>query len=423
MKEDFLHHVWRFKRFDVTQLFTTSGDPIQLLRTGDYLQTEGPDFFNAQLIIGSQKWAGMVEIHLKSSDWYAHHHEQDPNYENVILHVVWEHDMPVYRKNNTELPVLELKNRVEVGLLNNYLDLMQRKEWISCERELPFIPQFVLQNWLERLYFERLTRKSEPILKLLEEYQNDWESVLFVLLAKNFGLNTNGEAFAQVAQSIQFSVIRKEALEVHYLEALLFGQSGLFPNEPLDVYAQELVDWYAFLQLKYRLENPQVNVRFFKLRPDNFPTIRLAQLAMVYHKRRHLFQSVLERNSLESLIDLFQVGVSTYWETHYNFDKPSQKKKKQLSESFIHLLLINTLLPLKFAYAQHMGKFEAEAQLLLLQHIPPEKNSVLEKFNQYGIQATNAQQSQALIELKKQYCDVKKCLNCAIGIELLKRNT
>jgi hypothetical protein len=277
-----------------------------------------------------------------------------------------------------------------------------------------------LQNWLERLYFERLARKSEPILKLLEEYQNDWESVLFVLLAKNFGLNTNGEAFAQVAQSIQFSVVRKEALEVHYLEALLFGQSGLFPNEPLDVYAQELVDWYAFLQLKYRLENPQVNVRFFKLRPDNFPTI---QLAMVYHKRRHLFQSVLERNSLESLIDLFQVGVSTYWETHYNFDKPSQKKKKQLSESFIHLLLINTLLPLKFAYAQHMGKFEAEAQLLLLQHIPPEKNSVLEKFNQYGIQATNAQQSQALIELKKQYCDAKKCLNCAIGIELLKRNT
>lgn len=423
MKEDFLHHVWRFKRFDVTQLFTTSDDPIQLLRTGDYLQTEGPDFFNAQLIIGSQKWAGMVEIHLKSSDWYAHHHEQDPNYENVILHVVWEHDMPVYRKNNTELPVLELKNRVEVGLLNNYLDLMQRKEWISCERELSFIPQFVLQNWLERLYFERLARKSEPILKLLEEYQNDWESVLFVLLAKNFGLNTNGEAFAQVAQSIQFSVVRKEALEVHYLEALLFGQSGLLPDEPMDVYTQELVDWYAFLQLKYRLEKPQVNVRFFKLRPDNFPTIRLAQLAMVYHKRRHLFQLVLERNSLESLIDLFQVGVSTYWETHYNFDKPSQKKKKQLSESFIHLLLINTLLPLKFAYAQHMGKFEAEAQLLLLQHIPPEKNSVLEKFNQYGIQATNAQQSQALIELKKQYCDAKKCLNCAIGIELLKRNT
>lgn len=423
MKEEFLHHVWRFKRFDVTQLFTTSGDPIQLLRTGDYLQTEGPDFFNAQLIIGSQKWAGMVEIHLKSSDWYAHHHEQDPNYENVILHVVWEHDMPVFRKNNTELPVLELKDRVEEGLLNNYLDLMLRKEWISCERELQSIPQFVLQNWLERLYFERLARKSEPILKLLEEYQNDWESVLFVLLAKNFGLNTNGEAFAQVAQSIQFSIFRKEALDVHFLEALLFGQSGLFPDDPMDVYTKELVDWYAFLQLKYRLERPVVGLRFFKLRPDNFPTLRLAQLAMVYHKRRHLFQSILERSSLESLIDLFQVGVSSYWETHYNFDKPSSKKQKQLSEAFIHLVLINTILPLKFAYAQHLGKFEAEEQLILLQHIPPEKNSILEKFNQFGIQATNAQQSQALIELKKQYCDVKKCLNCAIGIELLKRNT
>ncbi|MEN9336997.1 MAG: hypothetical protein RLZZ500_1984 [Bacteroidota bacterium] len=422
MKEDFLHHVWRFKCFDVNQLFTTSGESIQLIRSGDYLQTEGPDFFNAQIIIGSQKWAGMVEIHLKSSDWYAHHHEKDANYDNVILHVVWEHDMPVFRQNNSEISVLELKDKVDVQLVQQYHYLMQRKEWIACEKELLNIPQFVLQNWLERLYFERLAHKAAPIERLLNEYQNDWESVLFVLLAKNFGLNTNGEAFAAVANSLSFSVFRKETLEVHYLEALLMGQAGLLPEAAFDSYSQELKSWYEFFVLKYNLQAPNVAVRFFKLRPDNFPTLRLAQLAMVYHQRKHLFQSVLNCNSLQEFIDLFQLGVSPYWETHYTFDKPSRKRRKLVSEAFIHLVIINTIIPLKFAYAQYIGKFEAEEQLLLLQQIPPESNAVIAKFDQYGIQALDAQQSQALIELKNQYCDPKKCLNCAIGMELLKRN-
>lgn len=422
MKEDFLHHVWRFKCFDVNQLFTTSGEVIQLLHTGDYLQTEGPDFFNAQLIIGSQKWAGMVEIHLKSSDWYAHHHEKDANYDNVILHVVWEHDMPVYRQNNTEIPVLELHNIVEVQLVQRYNYLMQRKEWIACDRELQSIPQFVLQNWLERLYFERLARKSLPIMELLHLYQNDWESVLFVLLAKNFGLNTNGEAFAQVAQSLKFSVFRKEQLEVLYLEALLFGQAGLLPEEALDTYTQDLYSWYHYFVLKYKLQKPSVAIRFFKLRPDNFPTLRLAQLAMVYHQRKQLFQSIIQCNSVYELEDLFHIGVSPYWETHYLFDKPSKKRKKLLSASFIHLLIINTIVPLKFAYAQHVGKFDAEEQLVVLQQIPPEMNGIIEKFEHFGVQALQAQQSQALLELKKEYCDLKRCLNCAIGMELLKRN-
>ncbi|WP_297511132.1 DUF2851 family protein [Flavobacterium sp.] len=422
MKEDFLHYVWRFKCFNVNQLFTITGESIQLLQTGDYLQTEGPDFFNAQLIIGSQKWAGTVEIHLKSSDWYVHHHETDSNYDNVILHVVWEYDLPVYRTNNSEIPVLELQHRVDPALIQNYHHLLLRKEWLPCEQHLSSIPQFVLYNWLERLYFERLAQKAIPVLQLLKAYKNDWESVLFVLLAKNFGLNTNGDAFFQVAQSIRFSQFCKEAVEVHQIEALLMGQAGILPESPLDTYTQDLCARYDFLKLKYSMQAPNIRMQYFKLRPDNFPTIRLAQLAMVYHKRQQLFQAVWNCKVLTDFEKLFHVGVSSYWETHYTFDKPSRKKSKQLSKSFIYLLIINTLVPLKFAYAQHLGKFDADAQLVVLQKIPPESNTVIDKFAHLGIQAQHAQHSQALLELKKSYCDLKKCLNCAIGTTLLKTN-
>ena len=221
MKEDFLHHVWQFKKFDIANLKTTTGESIQILNSGQYLQLAGPDFFNAQLIIGNQKWAGNVEIHLKSSDWYVHHHEKDEAYDNIILHVVWENDTPVFRKNNTEIPVLELKNYVSKSTLDNYKFLLAPKSWIFCEKQLATINEFVWDNWKERLFFERLERKSIAIQKLLEETQQDWEAVLFCMLAKNFGLNTNGEAFLKIAQSIPFSIIRKEGQEVENLEKAL----------------------------------------------------------------------------------------------------------------------------------------------------------------------------------------------------------
>src|SRR6478752_6462543 len=231
MKEDFLHYLWRFKKFDVSNLRTSNDEAITIIHSGQYLQLAGPDFFNAQIIIGDQKWAGNVEIHIKSSDWYVHNHEKDEAYENVILHVVWEHDTSVFGKNNVEIPVLELKNFVRQETVGNYQSLMSPKSWIFCEKELNQIDEFVLKNWQERLFFERLERKSIPIEQMMDETQQDWEAVLFLLLAKNFGLNTNGESFMNIARNISTSVIRKECFEVENLEALFLGFAGLLEGE------------------------------------------------------------------------------------------------------------------------------------------------------------------------------------------------
>jgi hypothetical protein len=422
MKEDFLHYVWQHKKFNFTDLKTCQGEAITIVNSGLYLNQEGPDFFNAQVIIGEQKWAGTVEIHLKSSDWYAHQHQNDDNYNNVILHVVWENDTPIFRSDNSEIPVLELKNYVNSQELQDYKNLTSLKSWIYCENQIAKVDDFVFSNWQERMFFERIERKSIPINNLLQNTENDWEAVLFCMLAKNFGLNTNGEIFFKVAQSIPFSVIRKEALEVKYLEALLFGQANMINSKFEDNYVNDLVSWYDYISLKYKLQKLIIEpVQFFKHRPDNFPTIRLAQLAMVYHTHKNLFSKLIEVNSIDEIYDLFNLGVSNYWETHYNFDKPSTKKSKNLSKSFIDLIIINTIIPLKFAYSLSLGKEIAEDILSIVTQIAPEKNIIIDKYKSFGVTSKNAFQTQAMLQLKNEYCNNKKCLQCAIGLELLKK--
>lgn len=421
MKEDFIHYVWNYKKFDFSNLKTTQGENLVIVNSGQYLQKAGPDFFNAQIILENQKWAGNVEIHLKSSDWYLHHHEKDDNYNNVILHVVWDHDTPIFRKDNSEIPVLEIKNYVSKEELNNYLSLTTLKSWIFCENQIAEVDEFVFSNWQERLFYERLERKIQPVNQLLEETENDWESLLFCMLAKNFGLNTNGESFLKMAKSITFSLIRKEALEVMYLEALFFGQADMIPVDVEDNYPKELKSWYDYIALKYKLSKPAIEpIQFFKHRPDNFPTIRLSQLAMLYHLHRNLFSKIIEANSIEEIYKIFNLSVSDYWKTHYNFDKSSPKKEKSLSKSFIDLVIINTIIPVRFAYANANGKEISETLTDLLSNIPSEKNSIIEKFTTFGIKSKNAFQSQSLLELKNEYCNHKKCLQCAVGLELLK---
>ena len=423
MKEDFLHYLWKFKKFDTLNLKTSNLEEITISNTGQYLELAGPDFFNAQITIGNQKWAGNVEIHVKSSDWYVHHHEKDAGYENVILHVVWEHDSEIYRSDNSEIPVLELKNYVCPSILNNYQKLLVPKSWVFCEKQLIEIPEFVLKNWQERLFFERLERKSKPILELLEHTNNDWETVLFQLLAKNFGLNTNGEAFLKIAQSIPFSVIRKECFEVENLEALLFGSAGLLDAEKEDAYFKDLKFRYFYLLHKYQIEKSFIEpVQFFKHRPDNFPTIRLSQLANLFHKQQNLFSKVSNMNAIEVIYEIFQVSATSYWETHYQFDKESPKKKKALSKSFMDLLILNTVIPLQFAYAKSVGKEASEDLITVLNDVEAEKNSIVEKFSSFGIKAKNAFETQSLLQLKNEYCNKNKCLDCAIGVELLKTN-
>jgi hypothetical protein len=421
MKEDFLHYLWKFKKFDTLNLKTAQDEQITIIKTGDYLELAGPDFFNAQITIGNQKWAGNVEIHLKSSDWYVHGHEKDAAYENVILHVVWEHDTEIFSRDNNEIPVLILKDYVASEILSNYNSLVMPKSWIFCEKDIGKIDDFIIKNWQERLFFDRLERKSKFIYDLLEETNQDWEGVLFVLLAKNFGLNTNGNSFLQIAKSIPFSIVRKESFEIENLEALLLGTSGLLDDDKEDIYFTDLKLRYYYLLNKYQLEKRHIDsVQFFKHRPDNFPTIRLSQLANLYHKHQNLFSKVTVLKSVKSVYELLNVSASVYWSNHYQFDKESLRKPKSLSKSFMDLIIINTIIPIQFAYSNIRGESIAEELIAFMNEVTPEKNAIIDKFQSFGVSAKNAFETQTLLELKNEYCNQKACLKCVLGVELLK---
>ena len=421
MKEDFLHYLWKFKIFDTSNLTTSNGEKLTIENSGSYLQLAGPDFFNSHITISDQKWAGNVEIHLKSSDWYAHHHERDPNYDSVILHVVWDHDVEIYRQNNTEIPVLILKNLVSKETLDNYHSLVLPKSWIYCEKQIKFVNSFIMLNWQERLFFERLERKSKPVFDLAESTLHDWDTILFCQLAKNFGLNTNGDSFYNMANSIPFTVIRKEGNNLFNLESLFFGISGLLNTNKEDSYYKKLKTNFDYLVHKYQLQsNSFTPLQFFKHRPDNFPTIRISQLANVYCGQSQLFSKIIKADNAVAIYEIFDKSVSEYWETHYQFDKISPKKKKPLSKSFIDLLIINTIIPIQFAYAKSQGKEIAEKLIALLIQVKPEANAIIDKFSSFGLKANNAFETQALLQLKNEYCNKNRCLECAIGMELLK---
>ena len=421
MQEDFIHYLWKHKKFEVSSLKTTKEKTIQIISSGEHNHNAGPDFFNAQLKIDEQLWAGNVEMHLKSSDWFAHHHETDTAYDNVILHVVWEHDTEVFRKDNTEIDTLELKNYISKEALGNYQKLFSKQQkWINCENDFASVDEFLLSNWLERLYFERLEQKSKQIKLLLEASKNNWEAVLFKMLAKNFGLKVNGTSFLSIANSVEFSIIRKESPKAENMEALLFGQAGLFSENKEDVYFNELKCIYNYQKHKYSLNNQSVtSLQFFRLRPPNFPTIRLSQLAELYHKSTNLFSEVINATSKEEIYKIFDVKTSTYWEAHFTFGKESKKSIKRTTEAFIDLLFINTIIPVKFSYARQLGKTIDEEIVQWMSDLKSEKNSIVDRFNTLKRVSNNAMHSQAFIQLKANYCDKNKCLQCAVGNSIL----
>ena len=423
MQEDFLHYIWKHKAFDTKDLKTVNGESVSIKKLGEHNHNAGPDFFNAQLSIDSQVWAGNVEIHIKSSDWYVHNHEVDKAYDNVILHVVWEHDTEIFRKNNSEIPTLELKHYVNKSLLGNYQKLMQSKSWINCESNFSEVDDFLLNNWLDRLYIERLEEKSEAIEQLLEQSSNDWEAVLFKMLLKNFGLKVNGESFSSLASSFDFSLVRKIQNDVLDIEALLFGQSNLLEEDVQDVYYLDLKERYKFLKQKFKLNNQGVlPVQFFRLRPPNFPSIRLSQFANLCALEQNLFSRVIDFKTKADYYNLLKKEVTDFWKTHYTFSKVSKKSKKQLTESFIDLIIINTIIPLKFSYAKSQGKFIDEDLFKLVKQIKMEKNSIVSRFLEIKKIEKNALNSQALLQLKPQYCDKNKCLRCAVGNSLIVKN-
>ena len=425
MKEDLLHFIWGQNKLHGRQLTSTAKEAITIKATGVPNQYSGPDFFNAQVEIDGQLWAGNVEMHLRSSDWYAHHHETDENYDNVILHVVWEDDVSVFRKDGSQIPTLALKNYVPGELLAKYQDLFEnsRPTFINCERNFAEIDAFLTHSWLQRLYIERLEQKSKLILELLQKSNNDWEAVLFALLAKSFGSKINGDFFLERALELDFSIIRKNSNNLLALESLLFGHFGLLQNGDCpDPYFMELKREHQYLAKKFGLAPAMKGPEFYGLRPVNFPTIRLSQLAQLYGRRHGLFATLMDNSSLEGIYGVFETKTNTYWEDHFTFGKTSKKSKKKLSKNFIDLLIINTIVPMKFCYAKHLGKYWNEDLIAMVSEVKMEKNSIINRFLSIGAKTTNAMDSQAQIQLYTQYCSKNKCLQCALGAHLLNRN-
>ncbi|PIE99875.1 MAG: hypothetical protein CR994_08925 [Maribacter sp.] len=426
MGEDLLHFVWKYRMLQLQELATDQNEPLVIVDVGSHNHRSGPDFFNAKVRIDGQLWAGNVEVHVNASDWYAHRHEEDANYDNIILHVVWHDDMAIYRRDRTKIPTLELKKYIPKDILVNYRRLFDKRstKFINCENDISSLDAFTMKNWIERLYIERLEQKSVFIQSLLEDSKNDWEKVAFMLLLKNFGLNINGQSFLSIAQTLDFSIVRKLQDKKHQLESVLFGLGGLLDHkDTMDGYLVSLRHEYTYLSTKFDLVQDGVQrPEFFRLRPSNFPTIRLSQIANLYERHRNLFQKLMNADNLEELYTVFEISASRYWDDHFTFGKKSRKSTKKLTRPFIDLLIINTVLPLRFCYDRHRGKDAVAVIFRIMGNIKKEDNAVLKKFDTLGLEMGTAFDSQAVLQLYNSYCTKNKCLQCAIGSGLLQGN-
>jgi len=423
IREKFIYFLWQQVLFKKQNLLTTDNEAIEVIYPGSLNADSGPDFFNAKVKINGQLWAGNVEIHVKSSDWFVHSHEKDAAYDSIILHVVWEDDVPVFTNSNTPVSTLVLRDYVDEKILNNYQKLFfSSKDSIKCATKIKEVANsFLFSNFKERLYFDRLEQKSDLIYKLLTHSNNDWEAVLFNMLAKNFGLKVNGEAFLQMANTIDFHIVRKSSNSQLQLEALFFGASNLLEESIENSYFIQLQKEYTYLSKKFKLsKNPSVKPKFFRLRPQNFPTIRLSQLANLYVLRKQLFAAVMAINKIDEFYDLFQISVSKFWETHYTFKARSKNSKKKLTKSFIDLLLINTIIPIKLVYLKQHNKLDVSKIIALAREIKPEKNSVVQKFNDLGVVSKTSLDAQAILHLYTNYCKKDACLSCVVGNKILK---
>lgn len=421
MKEDFLHYVWRFKKLNNTSLTTVQNNSVVIKNFGLYLGTEGPDFFNAQVFIDGQLWAGTIEMHVNASDWYAHHHEIDPAYQNVILHVVWNNDITVVNKNGTEIPTLVLKDYVNNDVFKAYHQFNSNPQYLFCEDYIHHFSTFEWLLWKEKLMVERLEQFSNRIVSELKQTNNNWEEAFYRLLLRNFGLNINNDAFYEIACFLPLKIIRKEQNNVMHLEALFLGTANLLNADTDDFYLQTLQKTYNYLKQKYNLKQAVLTPTFFKLRPDNFPTIRLVQFAAFLSQQPFLFDLIRNPEAICINNHLLGAKTSVYWQTHYVFGKTHVNRTKKVSESFYNLLLINTILPFQYVYHQQMGTDVLEEVLQHYHSIIAEKNSTTTLFNKLKVPVKTSLDSQSLLFLKKNYCDNRRCLNCEVGIKLMNR--
>lgn len=421
MTEEFLHYIWQFRLFS-PELRLQSGEQIEVLSPGAKNNDSGPDFFNARVRIGDTIWAGNVEIHILSSDWKRHNHQNNKNYDTVILHVVWRDDSEVFRKDGERIPTLELDGKFNENAWKSYQEFMNSKQWIPCTNSITKVDLFILTSCLERVLIERLEKKALLVEQVLSLTNNDWAQTFYRLLARNMGFKLNNQAFEMLAHSLPYSFLAKHADNLFQIEAMIFGQAGLLEGKFIDDYPNQLKKEFGFLQKKFDLVPIDSHLwRFMRLHPGNFPTIRLAQFASIIHHSANIIGELFDSNDTIVYRKLFGAEASTYWNSHYTFDKPSPPKRKTLGMSSVDLLIINLVAPILLAYGRRKSDYVmTEKPLDLLIQIKAEDNSVIRKWIELGVPVSNAATSQALLELKTIYCDARKCLNCRIGIELLK---
>lgn len=420
--EQLLHYVWKHKIFPLKELKTTTGQQVEVIDTGLANTDAGPDFFNAKLKLDGVLWIGNIEIHERSSDWFKHGHHADAGYNSVILHIASEIDTEISRSNGERIPQIQLI--CPEAVRTNYKELLETDSYPPCYRIIPSLPPFTAHSWMTALQMERFEQKATLLNERLKRCQGNWEDAFFITLARNFGFGLNGDAFETWAHRLPFRAVDKHRNDLFQIEAIFFGQAGILEDSDGDGYYLRLKKEYTYLQHKFGLIPMDASLwRFLRLRPANFPHIRIAQLACLYHRAYGLLSRIMETETLQGVRDILKGGTSEYWLTHYTFGGSSPSRPKTLSNTSLDLLIINTVVTFLYAYGLHKGNRVLCARAgSFLEELKAENNYITRMWEQYGMKASNAADSQALIQLKKEYCDKKKCLYCRIGYEYLKRS-
>ena len=420
--EQLLHYVWKHKIFPLKELKTTTGQQVEVIDTGLANTDAGPDFFNAQLKLDGVLWIGNIEIHERSSDWFKHGHHADAGYNSVILHIASEIDTEISRSNGERIPQIQLI--CPEAVRTNYKELLETDSYPPCYRIIPSLPPFTAHSWMTALQMERFEQKATLLNERLKRCQGNWEDAFFITLARNFGFGLNGDAFETWAHRLPFRAVDKHRNDLFQIEAIFFGQAGILEDSDGDGYYLRLKKEYTYLQHKFGLIPMDASLwRFLRLRPANFPHIRIAQLACLYHRAYGLLSRIMETETLQGVRDILKGGTSEYWLTHYTFGGSSPSRPKTLSNTSLDLLIINTVVTFLYAYGLHKGNRVLCARAgSFLEELKAENNYITRMWEQCGMKASNAADSQALIQLKKEYCDKKKCLYCRIGYEYLKRS-
>ena len=419
--EQLLHYVWKHKIFPLKELKTTTGQQVEVIDTGLANTDAGPDFFNAKLKLDGVLWIGNIEIHERSSDWFKHGHHADAGYNSVILHIASEIDTEISRSNGERIPQIQLI--CPEAVRTNYKELLETDSYPPCYRIIPSLPPFTAHSWMTALQMERFEQKATLLNERLKRCQGNWEDAFFITLARNFGFGLNGDAFETWAHRLPFRAVDKHRNDLFQIEAIFFGQAGILEDSDGDGYYLRLKKEYTYLQHKFGLIPMDAYLwRFLRLRPANFPHIRIAQLACLYHRAYGLLSRIMETETLQGVRDILKGGTSEYWLTHYTFGGSSPSRQKTLSNTSLDLLIINTVVTFLYAYGLHKGNRVLCARAgSFLEELKAENNYITRMWEQCGMKASNAADSQALIQLKKEYCDKKKCLYCRIGYEYLKR--